>query len=279
MVSLVKGKHTLSLGGEFALDKTMFWADLLNFGTIGFATSAPTSTNNVFSDWVTGQPSSFEQDTPYTTLISYWHYAAFAQDDYRITPRFTANLGIRWDIDTAPVESLNRTASFSPGVQSTVTPIAPKGLLFPGDPRHRSRHHLYEIPSSCAASRFRMGPKWGRQNRISRRRGRLLWHYQRQRVEPARQRRAIRHTSGLRSSQFDYQYLLDTGRLSLHRTWWGYLPVRLFAKRSEILPVGLCREHRQERAISLHLPVQRVGAATIARPDEFDGRVCRHALA
>jgi hypothetical protein len=134
MVSLVKGKHTLSLGGEFALDKTMFWADLLNFGTINFATSAPTSTGNVFSDWVTGQASAFEQDTPYTTLISYWHTAMFVQDNYRITPRFTANLGLRWDIDTVPVESLNRTASFVPGVQSTVTPVAPKGLLFPGDP-------------------------------------------------------------------------------------------------------------------------------------------------
>jgi hypothetical protein len=134
MVSLVKGKHTLSIGGEFALDKTMFWADLLNFGTISFATSAPTSTSNVFSDWVTGQASSFEQDTPYTTLISNWHTAVFVQDNYRITPRFTANLGIRWDIDTVPVESLNKTASFVPGVQSTVAPIAPKGMLFPGDP-------------------------------------------------------------------------------------------------------------------------------------------------
>ncbi len=134
MVSLVKGKHTLSIGGEFALDKTMFWADLLNFGTISFATSAPTSTGNVFSDWVTGQASSFEQDTPYTTLISYWHTAVFVQDNYRITPRFTANLGLRWDIDTVPVESLNRTASFVPGVQSTVAPVAPKGMLFPGDP-------------------------------------------------------------------------------------------------------------------------------------------------
>jgi carboxypeptidase family protein len=133
MVSLTKGKHSLSLGGEFALDKTMFWADLLNFGSINFATSAPTSTGNVFSDWVTGQASSFEQDTPYTTLISYWHTALFVQDNYRITPRFTANLGIRWDIDTVPVESLNKTATFVPDVQSTVTPVAPKGMLFPGD--------------------------------------------------------------------------------------------------------------------------------------------------
>ena len=101
MVSLTKGKHSLFIGGEWALAKTMFDANLLNFGSINFATSAPTTTNNVFSDWVTGQASSAEQDSPYTTHLSTWHYALFVQDNYRITPRFTANLGIRWDIDTA----------------------------------------------------------------------------------------------------------------------------------------------------------------------------------
>ena len=133
MVSMVKGKHSLFLGGEFALDKTMFFANLLNFGSISFATSAPTSTGNVTSDWVTGQASSAEQDSPYTTHLSTWHYAVFAQDDYRITPRFTANLGIRWDVDTPPVDPHNRTESFIPGQQSTVAPNAPNGVVFPGD--------------------------------------------------------------------------------------------------------------------------------------------------
>jgi hypothetical protein len=133
MVSIVKGKHSLFVGGEFALDKTMFDANLLNFGSISFATSAPTSTGNVTSDWVTGQASSTEQDSPYTTHLSTWHYAVFVQDDYRITPRFTANLGIRWDIDTPPVDGQNRTASFIPGQQSTVAPNAPEGMVFPGD--------------------------------------------------------------------------------------------------------------------------------------------------
>jgi hypothetical protein len=55
VVDMTKGKHSLFVGGEFALDKTMFFADLLNFGTISFATSAPTSTGNQMSDWVTGQ--------------------------------------------------------------------------------------------------------------------------------------------------------------------------------------------------------------------------------
>jgi hypothetical protein len=133
MVSLVKGKHSLFIGGEFALDKTMFDANLLNFGSLSFATSAATGTSNVTSDWVTGQASGFEQDSPYTTHMSTWHIAAFLEDSYRITPRFTANLGIRWDIDTPPVDSHDRTESFIPGQQSTVAPLAPKGLVFPGD--------------------------------------------------------------------------------------------------------------------------------------------------
>jgi hypothetical protein len=133
VVTMTRGKHNLSLGGEFALDKTMFLANLNNYGDVTFATSAPTSTGNAIADFVAGQTSAFEQDTTYVTHLSTWHIAAFAQDNYRITPRFTANLGIRWDIDTPPVDAHNRTASFVPNQQSTVTPAAPKGQLFPGD--------------------------------------------------------------------------------------------------------------------------------------------------
>jgi hypothetical protein len=45
----------------------------------------------------------------------------------------TINAGLRWDLDTPPVDAHNRTESFIPGQQSTVAPLAPKGLLFPGD--------------------------------------------------------------------------------------------------------------------------------------------------
>jgi hypothetical protein len=133
LVSLTKGRHNFAIGGEFSLDKTMFFADLLNFASISFATSAPTSTGNVTSDWVTGQASSAEQDSPYVTHLSTWHTAAFIQDDFRATPRFTLNAGLRWDIDTPPVDAHNRTESFVPGQQSTVAPLAPKGIIFPGD--------------------------------------------------------------------------------------------------------------------------------------------------
>ena len=145
MVSMVKGKHSLFLGGELALDKGMFVGNLYNYGNFSYANSAPTTTGNALADFYTGMLQSMEQDTPYHTLMSAWHYAGFIQDNYRITQRFTANLGIRWDIDTPPVESSNLTAAFIPskaaltsnggvgGTESTVIPVAPAGMFFPGD--------------------------------------------------------------------------------------------------------------------------------------------------
>jgi hypothetical protein len=146
MITMTKGKHSLFFGGEFALDKGMFVGNLYNYGNFSYASSAPTTTGNALSDLFTGMLSSMEQDTPYHTLMSAWHTAVFFQDNYRITPRFTADLGIRWDIDTPPVESSNLTAAFIPskatltsnptvpGTESTVIPSAPAGMFFPGDP-------------------------------------------------------------------------------------------------------------------------------------------------
>jgi hypothetical protein len=145
MFSLTKGKHSLFIGGEFALDKGMFVGNLYNYGNFSYASSAPTTTGNALADFYTGMLSSMEQDTPYHTLMSAWHTALFVQDNFRITPRLTANLGVRWDIDTPPVESSNLTAAFIPskaaltsnggtgGTISTVIPTAPAGMFFPGD--------------------------------------------------------------------------------------------------------------------------------------------------
>jgi Carboxypeptidase regulatory-like domain len=133
LVSMNKGKHSINFGAELALDKNMLVGNLYNFGVFTFQTSAPTTTGNALGDFVTGQVNTMEQDTPYHGLMSDWHTALFVQDDYRVSPRLTANLGLRWDIDVPPVESSNLTGTFVPNVQSTVVSSAPLGLLYPGD--------------------------------------------------------------------------------------------------------------------------------------------------
>jgi putative hemolysin len=133
VVSLTKGRHTLNLGAEVSLEKDAIVGNLYNFGVFNFLSSAPTTTGNALSDFVTGQVGNMEQDTPYHGLLNTWYYAGFVQDSYKITPRLTANLGLRYDLEQSPVESQNLTAGFAPGQQSTVVPSAPRGVVFPGD--------------------------------------------------------------------------------------------------------------------------------------------------
>ena len=133
MVSLTKGKHSLFIGGEFALDKTMFDANLLNFGSLSFATSAPTSTGNVTSDWVTGQASATEQDSPYTDASEHMALRGVCSGrlpDHALDLRPTLESG--GIIDTPPVDAHNRTESFIPGQQSTVAPARAQGHRVPG---------------------------------------------------------------------------------------------------------------------------------------------------
>jgi hypothetical protein len=133
MVSKTLGKHQLDFGGEASLEKDPIRGNLYNFGVFSFSNSAPTTTSNALSDFVTGQVSTMEQDTPYHSLTSTWYSAFFLQDNYRVAQRVNLNLGLRYDVQQAPVEASNLTATFVPGIQSTMVPSAPLGMLFPGD--------------------------------------------------------------------------------------------------------------------------------------------------
>jgi len=133
MVSMTKGKHTLAFGGEMSLERDFLFGNLYNFGVFTFNTSAPTTTKNALSDFVTGQVTNMEQDTPYESRINNWYYAIYAQDSYRLRPNLTLNVGLRWDVQTSPTETNDHAATFIPNVQSTKVPSAPLSMLFPGD--------------------------------------------------------------------------------------------------------------------------------------------------
>jgi Carboxypeptidase regulatory-like domain len=144
LVSMTHGKHSLDWGGEISLEHDPFLANNDNFGIFTFNTSAPGTTKNTLADFVTGKVATMEQDTPYHSLMSYWYFGFFLQDNYRLTQRLTLNLGLRYDIPTPPVESNNLIDVFKPGAESTVVPSAPPGLLFYGD--HGVSRGIASIP-------------------------------------------------------------------------------------------------------------------------------------
>lgn len=129
--SWMKGRHAIKFGGEVSLDKDIQQTSLNNYGVFSFNGGV---TKNALADFLLGIPNSVSQDAPVTGYTNSWYYAAFAQDDFRIHPRLTLNLGIRWDIQTPPTDPLNRATTYIPGVKSTVNGAAPVGQLFYGDP-------------------------------------------------------------------------------------------------------------------------------------------------
>jgi hypothetical protein len=58
------------------------------------------------------------------------YYAAFVQDDWKVTPRFTLNLGLRWDVDVPRRESYANTSNFSPTVANPSAGNIPGGMVF-----------------------------------------------------------------------------------------------------------------------------------------------------
>ena len=142
--STTRGRHTINAGAEVYLEKDRLETLLNNYGAFSFTSAAvPTTasgqatytrTGVAMADFLIGHPNTMSQDSPDNANANYWNYGFFLQDDWRVFPRLTLNLGVRYDVQTAPTDTQRRIAVFEPGVQSKVSPNAMLGQLFPGDP-------------------------------------------------------------------------------------------------------------------------------------------------
>jgi hypothetical protein len=129
-LSIIRGNHSLKIGGEISYEKIVHDTLLDNYGVFTFNGS---KTGNAYADFLLGVPSTMTQDAPIRKLDNGGYFSVFAQDDFRIQPRVTLNLGLRYDLQPPFTDPQNRKLAYVPGRRSTVSPNAPEGLLFPGD--------------------------------------------------------------------------------------------------------------------------------------------------
>jgi hypothetical protein len=116
-VSYLRGKHAFKFGGELRKDQVHQATFRAGRGRIRFQGNGVVAGSSPLEDFLAGIPgnTTFLAGDP-TRNITQWLYAGYAQDDWRITPRVTLNLGFRYELQGVPKEANNLFGNWEPSV-------------------------------------------------------------------------------------------------------------------------------------------------------------------
>jgi hypothetical protein len=116
----IKGRHTMKFGGSFnRYNKTENAAN--QEGTFSFTTTGiPTGTSSFMQSWANfllGNVSSFSMPSmDVTPDLWAWQHEAYAQDDFKVSPRLTFSMGVRWSFFGQPSDSHGILDNFDPAL-------------------------------------------------------------------------------------------------------------------------------------------------------------------
>lgn len=136
-VTQIVGRHTLKYGGEiWRLRNNRFQQGGLS-GTFSFQRALtndpqrPQLTGYGVATFLLGAVNAGSLVTATKLYERGWYGALFVQDDWRVNSRLTLNLGLRWDVETNPVDRFNQRSAFNFSRTNPVTNL-PGVLEFAG---------------------------------------------------------------------------------------------------------------------------------------------------
>jgi hypothetical protein len=117
-LSWIKSRHNIRIG--FETRREQFNDGIyLPRGSLTFAGGDFATGSTAFQDFLTGTPSAVSLKSSVSRLDFRAHdYIGFVQDDYRVKPKLTLNLGLRYDNLGNPWEIKNEITNFDPSLLS-----------------------------------------------------------------------------------------------------------------------------------------------------------------
>src|SRR3984957_9340549 len=143
--SIVKGRHSIKAGYEFIAIRTevqdinpQYGPDTYNnqyskptcaqLGQAAGCTIAADATSYDLADFYFGLPSTIAQGSNLATNLRQHVHSLYVQDDWRVTPKLTVNVGLRWEFATPVWERDNLWSNFNPTTNTLVR--ATSGSLY-----------------------------------------------------------------------------------------------------------------------------------------------------
>jgi hypothetical protein len=129
-ISWVKGNHQINFGAGGVVGKMLFDGNVYSQTNWTFPNMA---------SFLLGQFSANSLSLPNNLNLKKWNVDAYIQDTWKVTPKLTVNVGLRWEPYLPPANLSGSIYNFSlanlaAGIKSTQFVNAPPGLTFPGDP-------------------------------------------------------------------------------------------------------------------------------------------------
>jgi len=141
-----RGKHSVTFGGQVQImqanEKQRTYGSVAswtfsNTQTAGFSPTGTllTATGNSYASYLLGavNSNSITEDSSIGTTGQLKTYAWWIQDNFRVSPRLTVNLGLRHDLMTPWVEAHDRMSWLNPDLPNPAIGGFPGALQFAGD--------------------------------------------------------------------------------------------------------------------------------------------------
>ena len=128
----ITARHTIKFGGEFR-------KLLINFTQYGYPAgqfnfdqtwtqqvlSHANGTGYAYASFLLGLPNGGQVTEEPSAADASDYFAAYVQDDWKVTSKLTVNAGLRWDMDTPRTERYNRLSYWDPTLPSPIQGLVP----------------------------------------------------------------------------------------------------------------------------------------------------------